>query len=441
MNFSIHSRIIASAFVILILFLGLTGLVLDKAFRNNAENAQHENLRTQIYTLLATAELNDNNQLVLPDEITEPRLNIVDSTLHARVVNAKGKLVWQSKSMLATRIDFPVKGKMGEFIFTRAGNAQQSYSLLSFATVWVTEQGEQDYIFQVAENRKTLNKQIAVFRQNLWGWLAGVAVLLLVVQALILRWGLTPLRHVADDLLEIEQGKTQRLSGDYPKEITPLTGNLNQLIESSQQQLSRYRDALGNMAHSLKTPIAVLRGIIDSSAVEQKTTASEQLDTINNIVEYQLQRATTAGRQSGNVLVEIEPIVRKIIQSLDKVYHEKQVVHKAIIQDNLQIKLDKGDLYELLGNLLDNAYKWCNSEIHFSASKSGSHMQLIIEDDGPGINQSERERILLRGQRVDQNTPGHGLGMAIVSDMLLLYQGAIEITESPLGGAKIIIEL
>lgn len=441
MNFSIHFRIIVSAFVILILFLGLTGLVLDKAFRSNAENAQRENLRTQIYTLLATAELDDNNQLVLPGEITEPRLNIVDSTLHARVVNATGKLVWQSKSMLATRIDFPVKGKMGEFIFTRASNAQHSYSLLSFATVWVTDQGEQDYIFQVAENRKTLNKQITVFRQNLWGWLAGMAVLLLVVQAFILRWGLTPLRHVADDLLEIEQGKTQHLSGNYPKELTPLTGNLNQLLESSRQQLSRYRDALGNMAHSLKTPIAVLRGIIDSSTVEQKDTASEQLDTINNIVEYQLQRAATAGRQGGNVLVEIEPIVKKIIQSLDKVYHEKQVEHEITIQDNLQLKLDEGDLYELLGNLLDNAFKWCNSEIYFSASKVDSHTQLIIEDDGPGINQSERERILLRGQRVDQNTPGHGLGMAMVSDMMLLYQGTIEITESQLGGAKIIIDL
>jgi two-component system sensor histidine kinase PhoQ len=440
-NFSIHSRIIASAFIILILFLGLTGLVLDEAFQNNARNAQRENLRTQIYTLLATAELNDNNQLVLPDEITEPRLNIVDSTLHARVVKPEGGLVWQSKSMLGTRIDFPAKIKIGEFIFSQAGNAQLSYTLLSFATLWVTDQGEQHYIFQVAENNKTLHKQIAVFRKNLWGWLAGVAVLLLLVQAIILRWGLTPLRHVAEDLLKIEQGKAQHLSGDYPKELAPLTGNLNQLLESSRQQLSRYRDALGNMAHSLKTPIAVLRGIIDSSSIEQKDTASGQLDSINNIVDYQLQRAATAGRQSSNALNDIKPIIEKIIQSLDKVYHDKQVAHNITIPDSLQVKVDEGDLYELLGNLLDNAFKWCSKEIHFTASRVDSQTRLIIEDDGPGIDKDERDRILLRGQRADQNTPGHGLGMAMVSDMLLLYQGSLEITDSQLGGTKIIIEL
>lgn len=441
MNFSIHSRILVSAFIILILFLGLTGLVLDKAFRNNAENAQRENLRTHIYTLLATAELGSNNQLILPEEITEPRLNIVDSTLHARVVTPKGMLVWQSKSMLNTHIDFPAKIKIGEFHFSHVANEQQSYTLLSFSTLWVTEQGEQNYIFQVAENKKTLNKQTAAFRQNLWGWLAGMGVLLLLVQAFILRWGLKPLRHVADGLLKVEQGKTQRLSGEYPKEITPLTNNLNQLLDSSQQQLTRYRDALGNMAHSLKTPIAVLRGIIDSTSIEQKNTASEQLDTINNIVDYQLQRAATAGRQQLAEAILLRPVAEKIINTLNKVHKDKQVDTQLDIIDSLKIKIDEGDLFELLGNLLENAFKWCDRKVCFSANALNNHTQLTIEDDGPGIDKQERDRILLRGQRADQNIPGHGLGMAMVSDMLLLYEGKMQITESPLGGTRIIIQL
>lgn len=441
MNFSIHSRILVSALIVLVLFLGLTGLVLDEAFRNNIENAQRDNLRTQIYTLLATAELTDTNQLALPDEITEPRLNIAESNLHARVITPQGKLMWRSKSMLNTNIPFPENIKVGEFSFSRDTINQQTYTILSFATLWITDKGEQAYVFQVAENQKVLNSQISIFRQSLWGWLVGVSVILLIVQALILRWGLKPLRHVADDLLEIEQGKSQRLSGQYPKEITPLTNNLNQLLESAQQQLGRYRDALGNMAHSLKTPIAVLRGIIDSTSIEQKSTASEQLDTINNIVEYQLQRAATAGRQRTHSLTEVKPIVERINKTLQKVFHEKQVNAQIDIPSGLSLQMDEGDLYELLGNLFENAFKWCRRNICFTASKANKHIQLIIEDDGSGIDKAERERILLRGQRADQGTPGHGLGMAMVSDILLLYEGSMKITESPLGGAKIVIQL
>ena len=441
MTLSIHSRILLSAFIILALFLSLTGVVLDKAFRNNVENAQRENLRTQIYTLLATAELGDNEQLQLPEEITEPRLNIAESTLHARVVTPQQKIVWQSKSMLSTHIPYPEKIKLGEFIFTVNTNSNKTYTILSFATLWVTEIGEQHYVFQVAENQQVLYQQINEFRQNLWGWLAGVGLLLIIVQALILRWGLTPLRHVADDLLAIEQGKTQHLSGEYPKEITPLTANLNQLLDSSQQQLARYRDALGNMAHSLKTPIAVLRGIFDSSNMEQKDTAEEQIQTINNIVDYQLQRAATAGQRGTHTQTLLQPIVDKINNSLQKVFHEKQVDITINIENDLSLKMDEGDLFELLGNLFENAYKWCNKSIQFSASRHKQNIELVIEDDGQGIKKEQRERIMLRGQRADQNTPGHGLGMAMINDMLLLYKGSMEITDSPLGGAKITIKI
>ena len=441
MIFSIHIRILVSAAITLILFLGLTGAVLDKAFSRNAISAQRENLRTQIYTLLAAADLNENNKLVLPSEITEPRLNIIDSTLHARVVTSDGQTAWQSQSMFNADIEFPDEIRAGEFFFSDTSNNTDSYSLLSFATQWETEQGEKTYIFQLAENKNNLTKQIKLFRKNLWLWLAGMGALLLLAQTFILRWSLKPLRHVADDVLEIERGTTQYLSARYPKELSPLTDNINQLLQSSQKQLARYRDALGNMAHSLKTPITVLHGIIESDNIKQNNTASEQLNTINTIVEYQLQRAATAGRQGSNNLIQIKPIVEKIAQSLDKVYRDKDVTYTDSITENLQVKLDEGDLYELLGNLLDNAFKWCNKEVHLAARINNTRLELIIEDDGSGISETDRERILQRGQRADQNISGHGLGMAMVCDTLFLYQGSIEISDSSLGGAKILIQI
>lgn len=441
MKFSIHSRILFSALITLILFMSLTGLVLEKAFRNNVENAQREYLRTQIYTLLATAEINENNQLQLPEEITEPRLNISESGLHARVMTVSDKIVWQSKSMLNTKIPLPAKIKMGEFSFANKRQGENTYTLVNFTTIWITDKGELAYIFQVAENKAVLNSQITLFQQNLWGWLVGVSFILIIIQTFILSWGLKPLRHVAEDLSKIEKGEAQKLSGEYPKEITPLTSNLNHLLDSSQQQLTRYRDALGNMAHSLKTPIAVLQGIIENISIKEKNTATEQLTTINTIVEYQLQRASTMGRLKSTQAIALFPVAQKIIATLGKVYKDKRIESQLNISSALNIKIDEGDLFELLGNLIENAFKWSNNKVLVSAETLDGQTQITIEDDGPGINKEQRDLILLRGQRADQSTPGHGLGLAMVNDMLLLYKGSMQITTSAMGGAKIIIKI
>lgn len=441
MKFSIHSRILFSALIVLILFMTLTGLVLDEAFRNNVEKAQKENLRTQIYALLATAELDDAEYLKLPEQNMEPRLNISESTLHARVITANKKIVWQSESMTNTKIAFSDDYKVGEFSFSSISNDKEAFTSVNFATIWITVEGEDTYIFQVAENKKVFQSQISLFRKNLWSWLAGVSFLLIIIQTLILHWGLKPLRHVAEDLIKIEQGKTNTLVGHYPKEIIPLTNNLNQLLDSSQQQLTRYRDALGNMAHSLKTPIAVLQGIINKTESNDKNTAIEQLHTINNIVEYQLQRAATAGRRQLTENIKLKPFTDKILSSLKKVYAEKNINLQLELDDNITVNIEQGDLYELLGNLLENAFKWCNNAVSISVNTSNNKTHITIEDDGPGINNTEKERILLRGQRADQSTPGHGLGLAMVSDLLLIYDGSIEFSESDLGGAKIIITI
>jgi len=424
--------------------MSLTGFVLDNAFRKNIENSQRENLRTQVYTLLATAELDEDNGvsvLQLPEEVTEPRLNVYESDLYARILTVADKIVWQSKSMANTVLPYPTKIKMGEFSFSRKAQGHDTYTLINFTTIWVTSKGEHAYVFQVAENINVLNSQIINFRKSLWSWLVGVSFILIAIQTLILRWGLKPLRIVAEDLLEIEIGNQKKLTGTYPTEIKNLTKNINQLIDSSQQQLSRYRDALGNMAHTLKTPITVLQGIINTTSSKDKNTAVEQLNTINNIVEYQLQRAATVGRIQLSDAIDLVPVTKKILNSLKKVYSEKNIEAQLNTSEKTMVKIDQGDLYELLGNLMENAFKWCDKKVSITINNMNDKININIEDDGPGINEKEKERILLRGQRADQNTPGHGLGLAMVNDILLLYKGDMEITDSEMGGAKIIIKI
>ncbi len=440
-KFSIHFRIFFSALLTLILFMGLTGIVLDNAFQNNIKNLQQNNLRTQIYALLAAADINENDELQLPEEITEPRLNITESNLYARIITIDDKIVWQSKSILNSTPPFSTKIKTGEFLFSTKNKNNELYTTANFTTIWVTEKGEVPYVFQITENNSVLNSQINYFRKNLWGWLVGVSLLLIIIQILILRWGLKPLRFIAEDLLNIEKGKTTKLSGNYPKEITPLTNNLNQLLESSQQQLIRYRDALGNMAHSLKTPLAVLQGITDNISNKDKDTALEQINTINNIVKYQLQRAATVGKLQLNESTNLLLITQKIVSTLKKVHHDKKIEVNINIDKSTNINIEQGDLYELLGNLLENAFKWAKHRINITATLKNQKYNITIEDDGVGIDEKEKERILLRGQRADQNTPGHGLGLAMVSNILLLYKGNMEIKSSSLGGAKILLTI
>lgn len=437
MKLSIHKRILLSAVVILILFLGLTGIVLDRAFRNSVIASQQENLRTQIYALLATAELDQNSRLMLPEELTEPRLNMIDSSLYARVSRPDGSVLWNSRSMIGSRIKLPASNRLGEFEFSQAVTGKQVYTVASFTAIWISEEGEKKYTFHVAENRQVLDREIDSFRKSLWGWLAGAAFLLLAVQGLILRWGLAPLRNVADDLHDIEKGRADRLAGEYPAELSLLTDNLNSLLASSRQQLGRYRDALGNMAHSLKTPIAVLGGILESVRHEQKDLAAEQLETIGNIVEYQLQRASAAGQQGGSVFSDVKPVTGKILETLDKVYHSKHVSAEINMADDCLIRMDRGDLFELLGNLLDNAYKWCHDTVGITAMDEDGKTRIVVEDDGPGISREQTESIMQRGRRGDESIPGHGLGLAMVNDMVMLYNGALEISDSELGGAKI----
>ncbi len=425
--------------------MGLTGLVLDEAFQNNVRQAQRDNLRTQVYSLLAAAELDENNQLQLPVEVTEPRLNLAESSLVARVLNSKGKPVWSSLSAQTISLPVVTQTEPGKFRFSVFSHDKQHYTLVNFATRWLTDKEEAAFTFQVAQNNRIAEDQITLFRHNLWGWLAGVSLVLLLGQFLILRWGLKPLRQLASDVLKIEQNKKQRLDGRYAKEIEPLTNNLNALLDSAEQQLVRYRDALGNMAHSLKTPIAVLKGILNKaeSQIErsEKETALEQIKTINTIVEYQLQRAATVGKAQLKEACRIKPIAEKISNTLKKVYQEKQVKLVLAIDDDIRMPIDEGDLYELLGNLLENAFKWCQHQVSIKAVKENNKTLVTIEDDGPGISDEIQEKVLKRGQRADETTPGHGLGLAMVNDMLLLYQGSMQISRSPLGGAMITITL
>jgi two-component system sensor histidine kinase PhoQ len=287
----------------------------------------------------------------------------------------------------------------------------------------------------------SFDKQIYLYRVTLWGWLLAMAMLLLVSQALILRWGLSPLRQVGNELNRIETGEQEQIQQSYPQEIERLTSNINTLLHQERNQKTRYRNALGDLAHSLKTPLAVLQSGLSDDSDKRYASMQQQITRMNTIVEYQLQRAATAGSSSIGKSVNVRAVIERIVESLQKVYRDKSIKLKITVDEELVFKGDEGDLMEILGNLLDNAFKWTNKNIEVVAKQQDKKLTLHIMDDGPGIKPGDVESILQRGTRADQSVEGHGIGLSIVRNIVAAYQGEMIVDKSELGGAEIRIIL
>ena len=447
MTLSLNTRLLLASSVVLAGFLGITGLVLDSAFRASADTALRDRLQGYVYALLAASDLDARGTLNLPAELPDARFSLIGSGLYAQVVDGAGAPVWRSKSMLGLTIPFASTPGVGQRAFAQL-DVDRDLPLLSlaFTVSWETNGGhDRRYTYRVAENLVSFNAEVSRFRRSLWGWLAGAAFLLLAVQSVVLRWSLAPLRRVSSDLSAIEAGIAQRLRGDYPRELRQLTDNLNGLLASADNHLKRYRDSLGNLAHSLKTPLAVLRGALDGEANDAalRAIAREQLAGMTQLIEYQLQRAAASGRTPLAARVAVKPIVEKIVAALRKVYADKDVQVTLDMETSATFHGDPGDLTEMLGNLLDNACKWCRQRVRVTvrmAQRSGAlppALEITVEDDGMGIPDAMKTRVLQRGARADETTPGHGLGLAMVQDTVVLYRGELSLAVCPWGGLRV----
>lgn len=440
---SLGFRLTLAAGLVLLIFIAASAFALERAFRDSARSARQERLLAQVYLLMAAAEVDDTGHLALTDDPPEPRLGLVGSGLYASVVDGAGRTVWHSHSTIAATFPAAATLPPGTQRFeTIVAQDRESYFVQSFGVRWTTAKGPYPFTFSVAENLDAYESQLGVYRRSLLGWLGAMGVLLLAAQWLTLRWGLRPLRRVADELTALESGRQSQITGDYPTELQRLASNLNTLLVHERTRQQRYRDALADLAHSLKTPLAVLRGAAreGNTDANQAAAIDAQIERMDRIVGYHLQRAATAGRPAIGAAHEARPLVERLLGALRKVYIDKTVDAEMAIDPALQFRGDEGDFTEALGNVLDNAFKWCRSRVRVSASSENGGFRLIVEDDGPGIAEAEVQRVLERGVRIDQTVPGHGLGLAVSRDIAESCGGSIGIARSELGGAAVTLQ-
>ncbi|HWQ37163.1 MAG TPA: ATP-binding protein [Burkholderiales bacterium] len=442
---SLNARIAVGAGVVLAVFVAASAFALERAFRDSARGARQERLLAQVYLLMAVAEVDARGELSMGNGPAEPRLDQPQSGLYAWIVDGSGRTVWRSRSALSVSLPkiAPLPAAVQRFAEAKTAEDGQAYFAQSYGVSWNVGGRRYPFTFAVAEDLRPFEQQLNLYRRSLWGWLGAMAVLLLAAQWAILRWGLSPLRRVADDLTRVEEGAQQQLAGDYPDELRRLTDNLNALLAHERAQRKRYRDALADLAHSMKTPLALMRAALREARPDAALARAldEQVQRMDQIVAYHLQRAETAGRIGTGTSLALHPAIERVVRAMQKVHADKAARVDLAVDPALRVRVDEGDLTEMLGNLLDNAFKWCRSRIRIGASAHSGTLTLTVEDDGAGIAPADAERVLQRGARADQSVPGHGIGLALTRDIVEAYAGAIRIERSELGGAAVRLEL
>lgn len=442
---SLNLRVLASAGLVLAVFLVFTAVALDRAFHGSALTSQRERMLGQVFLLMGAAEIGAEGSVLMPRELPVPEWSMPSSGQYAYVVNRTGQVLWRSPSTTgAAEPPLPFLAP-GEKVFLQETIApvDETCFIQAYGVRWSTEAAVHEYTFAVVSDRTLFIAEVVAFRKTLWGWLGLMGVILLAAQAAVLRWGLRPLRTLIRELNAIEGGEQERVEGRYPRELQRLTEDINTLLHHERARQKRYRDGLADLAHSLKTPLAILRGMWarTESVQEARLLLDEQVLRMDNIVQYQLQRAATAGRSSIMRPVVLKPICEKLVETLRKVHRHKAVDVEVRMEAFVQVRADEGDLTELLGNLLDNAFKWCRQRAKVSASPEGGRLVIHVEDDGPGFSPEIVQAQMVRGVRADEKTPGHGIGLAMVADIVTAYGGDLSLGQSDLGGGSVRIRL
>jgi two-component system sensor histidine kinase PhoQ len=433
-----------AATILAVLFMLALLPAMQGAFSLALQDSIEQRLASDVTTLISAARV-ENNTLLMPAQLPDERFNLTDSRLLGYIYDREGHLVWRSRATQEEHINYKPRydGHGNEFARFSETNGQEFFVY----DVEVKLLGGKSAAFSIVALQPVREYEITLegLRENLY---LGFGAALLVLLALLwsgLTWGLKALSRLSQELDQIEGGTRESLSEEHPRELLRLTGSLNRLLHSEREQRSRYRDSLDDLAHSLKTPLAVLQGVSEDMAQrpenrDQARVLQTQIERMSQQISYQLQRASL--RKSGLVRhqVRLRPVLQSLCDTLDKVYRDKDVRVAFDLPDECYVPIEQGALLEMMGNLLENAYRLCLRDIRISVREIPGGSELCVEDDGPGVPADQRARILQRGERLDRQHPGQGIGLAVVKDIIESYSAKLTLGDSPMGGAAFRIQ-
>jgi two-component system sensor histidine kinase PhoQ len=446
-SFSLRSRLIVIATLVLATALGVVGVALDAANYRGAVSSLQARMESYVYLVLAAMEVAPSGSFSVDDNLADPRLMQPGSGILVEVQGREQS--WRSPSSLGLQLPDVRPAEAGAVAFTEP-ESPDGYFLLRYGIGWqLPDDSIEPFTVSVRVAADELAQQTSAFRLGLWRALVAAGAILLLAQVVILMAVFRPLGRVARDVARVETGQAPRLEGHHPRELEPLVRNVNRLLATEKSNQERIRNALDSLAHSLKTPLAVIQAGLPLHG-DPGGSMQNAVDEMRRLIATRLERAGFSARRTLTKPVPVAPQLRRIIASLQKVHSQKMIRCDENIDESLVFCGEKRDLLELTGNLLDNAFKYGRGRVRVSggvvkdgpeAASTRPGLWLTVEDDGPGIDESQWERLLQRGVRGDERVEGHGLGLAIVSELVSAYGGTMDIGHSELGGARVSVSI
>jgi signal transduction histidine kinase len=451
---SLSFRLAASAGVVSMILLVVAGFMLVNLFSSAVERNFDARLQAVLDGLLAGVEVDENNQLKIQGEIADTRFRLPLSGWYWQVTAAadSNDRGLASPSLLEDRL------RPGKKLLSKRDSADiarffmmdsNNIRLRAIEQRFTLFGGAQTYSFIVAGNFDELKKEITTFTGALIIVLGLLGAGLLAAVMVQVRYGLKPLRQLRRELTEIRRGNSEHLDGDFPVEIKPVANELNLLITANTEVVERARTQVGNLAHALKTPLSVLANEARLEKGKLSSKVAEQTEVMRTQVQLYLDRARRAARaQSIGAVTEIKPATQALARTLMRIHMDRNLEISVDCNDDVKFRGEKQDYEEMLGNLLENACKYAEKDVHVSAFlKDGvddderKWVEISVGDDGPGLPKETRNEALIRGRRLDETKPGTGLGLSIVTETAAMYSGEIKLGESHLGGLLVTLTL
>ncbi|WP_374942334.1 ATP-binding protein [Sphingomonas sp.] len=429
--------LIAAAWIIVLLAGG--GFALDRVLTTAITQNFDDQLEYVLRSLLNSAEIGPDGEVIFNREPADQRFIEPYSGLYWQV-SAKGRDAFPSRSLWDRQL--PYGGKHDDRVVHTYDTIQFGDERLRIVERDVVlPKSPVRWRFQVAQTRDGLDEQITTLRRTLVRSFALLGVGLIALAALQTLYGLWPLRRVRAEIARMRAGKSNRVDSAMPDEVAPMVEELNALIAHNERQAEEARRHAGNLAHALKTPLTVIMNAATAEADDLSETVVREARTMRRQVDHHLARARAVGRRgSAHSRAEVWPSLESVERAVGRLYRHVRIDITG--PKTLQVHVERQDLDEMLGNLIENAAKYGGGSVFVTVGAQAGFVEFLVEDDGAGIPEEERVRIFDRGVRLDTGKPGTGLGLAIVRDVAEIYEGTVALEESEdLGGLLVRLRL
>lgn len=441
---SLKARLIVAATIWIALGMIVAGFVQAAVFKRHVTEQFHEELYVHLDELQRLTDTSSGSAPHLVRSLSDPRYDVKLSGYYWEI-QKDGAVLARSASLDGPGLKTPADAPSDIGVHTHVISGPTGALIVAERAVWQSPK-DRPMWFIIGTDQRHLDTVLASFNSTLSAALAAFGLTLVAAAALLIAYALKPLQQLRLALTNVHAGQTKRLDGQFPDEVVPLVDDLNKLFGSTSELIQRARTQAGNMAHGLKTPLAILTDeayrLGEQGQLETSATILTQCRSMQTHIDYQIARArAVAMRASPGIIANARNAASDVASALGRLYADKNIVIDIDVPSDLLLACDPADLNEMLGNLVDNACKHAKSKVHISAAKEAAG--LVVDDDGPGLPPEALEVVFNVGERWDSRKAGSGLGLAIVRDLAQLYGGDVKLGISQLGGlsASLLIEM